>query len=186
MCRLRMQIRGPDVADITQRRDAPLAHVNDKEHRRVIAMRANVGLPIDGTKSMNAPLSLKSYTAADLPDATLWEGAWVWVSDAGLPAYSDGTNWVYPGVDKPYAAKDSTYVITLADYLIECTANSFTVTLPTAVGIAGREFEIQNSGTGEITVDGDGAETINATATKILRQYDAMKVMSNGSSWVIV
>lgn len=86
----------------------------------------------------------------------------------------------------PYVAKTATYTITAADYLIECTANTFTVTLPTAVGIVGREYEVKNSGTGTITVDAAGTETIDDQLTQVLVQYDAMKIMSNGTNWIIV
>lgn len=75
---------------------APLAHSDSAEHRRLIAMRANVGLPIDGTVPMVAPLILSSYDIADLPDASLWENALVMVNDdvgGSIPAFSDGTVW---------------------------------------------------------------------------------------------
>jgi hypothetical protein len=42
-----------------------------------------------------------------------------------------------------YAAKTSTYQIVAAtDYCIDCTSGTFTVTLPTAVGIVGQQFVI--------------------------------------------
>lgn len=84
------------MANLRQRPEAPLSHANEKEHRRQIAMRANQGLPIDGTKPMLAPLELKTYTVATLPTASLWTGALIYVSDetgGAQPAFSDGTNW---------------------------------------------------------------------------------------------
>jgi hypothetical protein len=47
-----------------------------------------------------------------------------------------------------YAAKTATYSITSDDQVIDCTANTFTVTLPTAVGITGKRFVIRNTGSG--------------------------------------
>ena len=88
---------------------------------------------------------------------------------------------------KAYTTVTGDYTLTTSDFLIEITGSAnVTITLPTAVGIAGREFEIKNSGTGEITVDADGTETIDDALTKILVQYDAMKIMSNGTNWIIV
>lgn len=84
-----------------------------------------------------------------------------------------------------YRAVSSTATVALTDYLLECTSGTFTVNLPTAVGIGGQEFEIKNSGTGTITVDPSGAQTIDGSATKLLVQYDAMKIMSNGANWII-
>lgn len=88
--------------------------------------------------------------------------------------------------NKPYLAKSANYTMVDADYLVECTANTFTISLPTAVGIVGKEYVIKNSGTGTITVDPAGSETIDGDATKELVQYDAMKIMSNGTNWIIV
>lgn len=84
------------MANLTQRPEAPLVNSNDVEHRRQIAVRANAGLPIDGTKPMLAPLLLKSYTVATLPTASLWTGGIIYVTDetgGAQPAFSDGTNW---------------------------------------------------------------------------------------------
>lgn len=59
-------------------------------------MRANAGLPKDGTEPMAAPLMLASYAIADLPDAGLYPNGLVYVSDdvgGAVPAFSDGTDW---------------------------------------------------------------------------------------------
>lgn len=71
------------------------------------------------------------------------------------------------------------------DDLIQCTSNTFTVTLPTAVGIEGTEFEVKNSGVGVITLDGDGSETIDGSLTKTLSFGDSIKVASDGANWII-
>ena len=85
-----------------------------------------------------------------------------------------------------YVAKTATYTATISDYTINCTANTFTVTLPTAVGITGRIYIVKNSGVGVITVDGDGSETIDGAATVVLgTQYESLTVMSTGASWII-
>lgn len=84
------------MADLKVRPDAPLINNNAVEHRRQIANRANVGLPIDGSRAMNQPLVLATYTVATLPTASLWEGGQIYVSDesgGAQPAFSDGTNW---------------------------------------------------------------------------------------------
>lgn len=72
---------------------------------------------------------------------------------------------------------------------IELTGTStYTITLPTAVGIAGREYTFVKSGaSGTITIDGNGSETINGTTTKTLTtQYDVLTIISNGSNWLII
>lgn len=79
----------------------------------------------------------------------------------------------------------ATYTILLTDDLIDCTANTFTVTLPTAVGIIGRVFDIKNSGVGVITLEGDGSETIDDMANVSIGTKDDVQVTSNGTNWLI-
>lgn len=58
------------------------------------AIRLNASMQIDGTERMTHPLPLYSVAAASLPDATLWEGTVLYVSDEGALAYSDGADWL--------------------------------------------------------------------------------------------
>ena len=102
------------------------------------------------------------------------------------PAWTPGTG-AGPATTLTYAAKTSTYVIDNEDCVIDCTSGTFTVTLPTAVSIVGQYFIIKNSGTGVITVDGNGAETIDGLANKILSvQYQSIIVLSDGTNWKII
>ena len=89
-------------------------------------------------------------------------------------------------VSKAYVAKTANYTLTDDDYQIDCTANTFTLTLPTAVGITGREYSIKNSGTGVITVDGATNETIDGDLTTEVNQYENLKIMSNGTNWIVI
>lgn len=86
----------------------------------------------------------------------------------------------------PYGAVSGSYTIDLNDYYVFCSGTGYTVTLPTAVGNEAREYTIKYTGTGTITVDADGSETIDGDLTKILVQWDAMKIVSNGANWIIV
>ena len=81
--------------------------------------------------------------------------------------------------------KTANYTATLDDTVISC-SGTFTVTLPTAVGCAGREYIIKNTGTGVITVEGDGTETIDGELNQSLNQWDAMAIVSNGTGWSII
>lgn len=88
----------------------------------------------------------------------------------------------------PYAAKTSTYPITAADYTINATSGTFTTTLPTAVGIAGKIYVITNSGTGVVTVATTSSQTfanVVATPTTLtLNQFSTATVQSNGANWL--
>ena len=82
--------------------------------------------------------------------------------------------------------KTATYTILDTDATIECTANTFTVTLPTAVGISGRKYNICNTGTGVITLAGDGSETIFGSNTQSINQWENIPVQSNGTNWLVL
>ncbi len=80
----------------------------------------------------------------------------------------------------------ATDTFSTANETINCTANTFNVNLPTAVGIQGTTYTLVNSGTGVITLDGNGAETINGTETIELIQYISKTVQSDNTNWVII
>ena len=84
-----------------------------------------------------------------------------------------------------YIAKTANYTLAPADTLVDCTANTFTITLPTAVGIAGRIYKIKNSGTGIITVATTSSQTIDNNLIQSLTQWDSLEVMSTGTNWII-
>jgi hypothetical protein len=61
-----------------------------------IAYRVNRVLPKDGSEKMTNPLPLRAYTTATRPDATLWAGAIIYVSDGAVNEklqISNGTSW---------------------------------------------------------------------------------------------
>lgn len=87
------------MPDLSKRPDAPVNHQNESAHRRLIAVRANASLPKDGSQPMTEPLPLFQSTQANLPDAGLWTGAIVFVTDAprGEQAQvSNGVEWTRP------------------------------------------------------------------------------------------
>ena len=84
------------MVDRVQRLGVPQTHANEVEHRRLLAARANACLPKDATEGMTAPLRMMSYTAASVPDATLYLGSMIYVSNesgGAVLAFSDGTDW---------------------------------------------------------------------------------------------
>ena len=86
----------------------------------------------------------------------------------------------------PYVSISTGYTVTENDYTIHCTGNSFTVTLPTAVGIAGRIYNIKNTGAGTITVDADGTETIDGLETQSVTTGVNLQLQSTGSGWIVI
>lgn len=83
-----------------------------------------------------------------------------------------------------YVEKTGNYTLTINDYLVDCTSGSFTITLPTAVGITGRIYIIANTGAGTITMATTSSQTIDGAAPGSVAAAGRLRVMSNGSNWI--
>ena len=91
------------------------------------------------------------------------------------------------GFSTAYVAKTATYTILATDSLINCTANTFTVTLPSGATVgSGAQYTIKNSGTGSITIDGSGSETIDDELTQPLSPTHSITVASDGINFIIL
>lgn len=91
----------------------------------------------------------------------------------------------------PYAAKSASYTLTATDYTVTFDASGAarTATLPTAVGITGRIYVVKktDSSGNAVTVDGDGAETIDgATTVTLSTQYAGRVIQSDGANWQVI
>ena len=103
----------------------------------------------------------------------------------------DGVNWKVlasftPQGTTSYVDRSGTYTIAATDDTVNCSANTFTVTLPTAGGRRGKVFTIKNSGTGLITLATTGSQTIDGATTHTLIQYASIVVQSIGPNWIIL
>lgn len=102
----------------------------------------------------------------------------------------NSTTHVNGSFSTAYVAKTANYTATSSDYTIDCTSGTFTVTLPTAVGITGRIYVITNSGAGVITVATTSSQTfVNVTGvptTLSLAVLGAYRVQSNGANWIVI
>jgi hypothetical protein len=84
------------------------------------------------------------------------------------------------------STQTTAYTIGATDSVVLCNG-TFTVTLPTAVGRTGKTYEIKNIGTGTVTVDGNGSQTIDGALTFVLdAQYEAITIISDGSNWWVI
>ncbi len=102
----------------------------------------------------------------------------------------DGTTRV-AGLIKAITTKTAAYTATLTDDTILCDATgaAFAITLPAAASSTGKVYNIKkiDSSGNAITVDGDGAEVIDNSITKILSaQYDSIQIQSDGTAWWIL
>ena len=66
-------------------------------------------------------------------------------------------------------------------------SSAYTVTLPTALSIAGKKIHVKRLATANITVDANGSETIDGSATFVLTsQYSSVTLISDGTNWLII
>jgi hypothetical protein len=89
------------------------------------------------------------------------------------------------GITFPATGINATYTVGVNDYLIDITGNTITVTLPTAVGVNGKNYVIKNRGTGVVTVATDSSQTIDGANSKSLNNNDSIEIVSDGSNWII-
>jgi hypothetical protein len=89
-----------------------------------------------------------------------------------------------------HVTKSAAYTLTDADQLVlvDTTAGSVTVTLPSAVGRRGRTFTIKKLiAANTLTIEGDGTETLDGAANIALTtRYAARTVQSDNANWHVV
>jgi hypothetical protein len=86
-----------------------------------------------------------------------------------------------------YAETSATYNMTTSNHVLNCTTNSFVVTLPSAVGIPGSQFIVKNSGlTGSISVVAPLGQTIDGLGSVTLTTKQRVTVVSTGSNYIII
>ena len=145
-----------------------------------------------------SPLSISELTTLLAVNAgsILWVGA-VELFNGMSAIYEDSITDVRafaPDMGRPplnIVAKTANYTATAVDEIINCDASggSFTITLPTSVGISGKRYDVRKSDSSgnTVTIDADGSETINDAATQIITaQYVNVTVVSDGANWIII
>ena len=83
------------------------------------------------------------------------------------------------------------YTANARDYMIFVNAgqSSITLSLPTAVGIAGRQYiikRVDGNGQNQVTVDPNGSQTIEGAVTKSIENQNSIVIVSDNSNWWIV
>jgi len=82
----------------------------------------------------------------------------------------------------------ATFTITTAMGVIVCNHATVAIvaTLPTLASSANCRFTIKNKGAAAVTLDGDGAETIDGAANVVLNQYESVTVINDTTQWLII
>jgi hypothetical protein len=87
--------------------------------------------------------------------------------------------------------KTAAYGITASDCVLlgDATSGAITLTLPTAVGIAGRQYTVKraNGGSNAVTLATSGSQNIDGAGSIVLAtQYERVTVISDGENWYII
>jgi hypothetical protein len=83
----------------------------------------------------------------------------------------------------------SPYDVLLSDHVIlgDTTLGAITVNLPAMGSIQpGRLYDIKNTGTGSVTIDGYNSELIDNNLTHILTSYQRAQIVGDGAAWWII
>jgi hypothetical protein len=115
--------------------------------------------------------------SVSLSDNNTWTGTQTY---SAAVQFNATTGYKYTAV-----SAGTTLDATHQDVNVDATAGAVTITLPTAVGCAGRRYWVRklDSSANAVIVDGDGAETINgATTYSLTSQYSTVEVESNGAN----
>ena len=97
--------------------------------------------------------------------------------------------WVISTVKYSFESASSAITINSTVTLIDTSGGAVTATLPPAGNHEGRVFIIKDidAGAPQVTVDGDGSETIDGALTLVLNASRGFAVLiSDGSNWHII
>jgi hypothetical protein len=92
---------------------------------------------------------------------------------------------------KDYRTVTTTYAIIPTDNIIlaDATSAGFTVTLPSAIGLAGAKFTIKriNSNANNVTIATTSAQTIDGATTQVLTMpFSSFDLVGDGTNWQII
>jgi len=104
-----------------------------------------------------------------------------------LSSTATGIAWVTPATTSLVinAQIGTTYTLVSGDLnklVTLSNSGAITLTIPSAVFTTGQEINIQQLGTGQVTVQGDGTSTFTGTGTKLRAQYSAATIVCTGTN----
>lgn len=137
------------------------------------------------TSYTDGQLLIGNSTGGTLAKATLTAGANVTITN-GPGSITIAASAGGGGGALTFNNQTAAYTVVAGDLgkIVNCTANTFTVSL-TAAATLGSGFNcwIWNTGTGTITIDPNGAETIDGVATITLQRGEGCQIVCNGTNW---
>lgn len=137
------------------------------------------------TSYTDGQLLIGNSTGGTLAKATLTAGANVTITN-GPGSITIAASAGGGGGALTFNNQTAAYTVVAGDLgkIVNCTANTFTVSL-TAAATLGSGFNcwIWNTGTGTITIDPNGAETIDGNTTFVLRKGQGVEIICTGTAF---
>ena len=106
---------------------------------------------------------------------------------------NDGDTVTWSAATSSWVSRSTNIVSKAADYSLAATDDlclvsaAATITLPTAVGVAGRVYVVKRTGSGAVVIATTSAQTIDGAATYTIgTQYQCVAVMSDGANWQVI
>jgi hypothetical protein len=135
---------------------------------------------VDGTITLNT-----NGTTKDINISAIGNTSNVNLSATnGIIGISGGESRVDTSIDDT----DSPYAILITDYVIlaDSTSGNIIVTLPEASVTSGRTLHIKNIGSGTVTINRSGSDTIDADTSIVLNQYESLNIIGKTNIWHIL
>lgn len=169
----------PIVADIDSQSTAWDAAVNTFKD---VVLSQPYPLPVHAGNETNLEAT---YPAAGFDQCVIWvnHSVFSWTLYVSL----NSVWYLYSARETmAYRLIGGTATLGVGDKVVEFSAGSFTVTLPTATSKSGESYYLKNSSGATVTIDGDGAETIDGAATYALLAGTFVKIYSTGAAWLLI
>jgi hypothetical protein len=125
----------------------------------------------------------KMTTAQRTAITGLIEGIGVYDTDIHKPYWYNGTSWISYITRSTSSITGTTAIgsTTFIDYTYFCNG-TFPLTQPTAVSNTNR-YTYRNTGSGSITLNPTGAETINGASSLVVLSGNSVDLRSDGTGW---
>jgi len=146
-----------------------------------VAATAGTGISISGSPITSSGTLTITNTAPD--QVVSLTGAGATTITGTYPNFTISTSTTGTSTIE---TKTAAYTVVAGDIskIINCTANTFTVSLTAAATLGSGFFvTIWNTGTGVITIDPNSTETIDGDLTVVLQQNEGTEIICDGTSW---
>jgi hypothetical protein len=150
------------------------------------ALRVQGKLQVTTTTTTSHPfpsMTQAQRTALTMTSANDGDGVYQTDAAKGVYVYKDGVGWVGQIVRAISSISATTTIGSAAftDYIYFCNG-TFSLTQPTAVSNTNR-YTYRNTGSGSITLNPTGAETINGASSLVIPSGNSIDLQSDGTGW---